>query len=136
MKKLFVALMAVLMLAGCGTQKEEKKSASDVMMMTVEMLNSATEEIKKAETADDIVEVMSSMVEEMKEIKSKYGDVLAELQEMDEEEMLEKYANEVAAAEEAAIKFSEALMEKEQGIEMTPEAQEKMIQVIQAASEL
>ena len=136
MKKIFVALMAVLVLASCGTQKEEKKSVSDVMMMTVEMLNSATEEIKKAETADDVVDVMASMVDEIKEIQSKYGDVLAESQEMDEEEMLEKYADEVAAAEEAAIKFSEALMEKEREIEMTPEAQEKMIQVILAASEL
>ena len=69
MKKIFVALMAVLVLASCGTQKEEKKSVSDVIMMTVEMLNSATEEIKKAETADDVVDVMASMVDEIKEIQ-------------------------------------------------------------------
>ena len=136
MKKIFVALMAVLVLAGCGAQKEEKKTASEVMMMTVEMVNSTTEMLEKAETADEVVEAMSVMVNEMKELQNKYGDVLAEIQEMNEEEMLEKYADEVAAVEEAAIRFYEVLAVKEQEIEMTPEAQEKMMQVLQSASEL
>lgn len=136
MKKIFVALMAVLVLAGCGAQKEEKKTASEVMMMTVEMVNSTTAMLEKAETADEVVEAMSVMVNEMKELQNKYGDVLAEIQEMNEEEMLEKYADEVAAVEEAAIRFYEVLAVKEQEIEMTPEAQEKMMQVLQSASEL
>lgn len=136
MKKIFVALMAVLVLAGCGAQKEEKKTASEVMMMTVEMVNSTTEMLEKAETADEVVEAMSVMVNEMKELQNKYGDVLAEIQEMNEEEMLEKYADEVAAVEEAATRFYEVLVVKEQEIEMTPEAQEKMMQVLQSASEL
>ena len=136
MKKFFVALMAVLVLAGCGAQKEEKKTASEVMMMTVEMVNSTTEMLEKAETADEVVEAMSVMVNEMKELQNKYGDVLAEIQEMNEEEMLEKYADEVAAVEEAATRFYEVLVVKEQEIEMTPEAQEKMMQVLQSASEL
>lgn len=136
MKKFFVALMAVLVLAGCGAQKEEKKTASEVMMMTVEMVNSTTEMLEKAETADEVVEAMSVMVNEMKELQNKYGDVLAEIQQMNEEEMLEKYADEVAAVEEAATRFYEVLVVKEQEIEMTPEAQEKMMQVLQSASEL
>jgi thiamine biosynthesis lipoprotein ApbE len=136
MKKFFVALMAVLVLAGCGAQKEEKKTASEVMMMTVEMVNSTTEMLEKAETADEVVEAMSVMVNEMKELQNKYGDVLAEIQEMNEEEMLEKYADEVAAVEEAATRFYEVLVVKEQEIEMTPEAQEKMMQVLRSASEL
>ena len=136
MKKFFVAFMAVLVLAGCGAQKEEKKTASEVMMMTVEMVNSTTEMLEKAETADEVVEAMSVMVNEMKELQNKYGDVLAEIQEMNEEEMLEKYADEVAAVEEAATRFYEVLVVKEQEIEMTPEAQEKMMQVLQSASEL
>ena len=136
MKKIFVALMAVLVLAGCGAQKEEKKTASEVMMMTVEMVNSTTAMLEKAETADEVVEAMSVMVNEMKELQNKYGDVLAEIQEMNEEEMLEKYADEVAAVEEAATRFYEVLVVKEQEIEMTPEAQEKMMQVLQSASEL
>ena len=136
MKKIFVALMAVLVLAGCGAQKEEKKTASEVMMMTVEMVNSITEMLEKAETADEVVEAMSVMVNEMKELQNKYGDVLAEIQEMNEEEMLEKYADEVAAVEEAATRFYEVLVVKEREIEMTPEAQEKMMQVLQSASEL
>ena len=128
--------MAVLVLAGCGAQKEEKKTASEVMMMTVETVNSTTEMLEKAETADEVVEAMSVMVNEMKELQNKYGDVLAEIQEMNEEEMLEKYADEVAAVEEAATRFYEVLVVKEQEIEMTPEAQEKMMQVLQSASEL
>ena len=128
--------MAVLVLAGCGAQKEEKKTASEVMMMTVEMVNSTTEMLEKAETADEVVEAMSVMVNEMKELQNKYGDVLAEIQEMNEEEMLEKYADEVAAVEEAATRFYEVLVVKEREIEMTPEAQEKMMQVLQSASEL
>ena len=136
MKKFFVAFMAVLVLAGCGAQKEEKKTASEVMMMTVETVNSTTEMLEKAETADEVVEAMSVMVNEMKELQNKYGDVLAEIQEMNEEEMLEKDADEVAAVEEAATRFYEVLVVKEQEIEMTPEAQEKMMQVLQSASEL
>ena len=136
MKKFFVALMAVLVLAGCGAQKEEKKTASEVMMMTVEMVNSTTAMLEKAETADEVVEAMSVMVNEMKELQNKYGDVLAEIQEMNEEEMLEKYADEVAAVEEAATRFYEVLVVKEREIEMTPEAQEKMMQVLQSACEL
>ena len=136
MKKFFVALMAVLVLAGCGAQKEEKKTASEVMMMTVEMVNSTTEMLEKAETADEVVEAMSVMVGEVKELQNKYGDVLAELQEMSDEEMAEKYADEVAAVEEAATRFYKVLVVKEQEIEMTPEAQEKMMQVLQSASEL
>lgn len=136
MKRLFIALMAVLVLAGCGAQKEEKKTVSEVMMMTVEIMNSATDKLEKAETADEVVEAMSVMVGEVKELQNKYGDVLAELQEIPEEEMAEIYADEVAAAEEAAKRFYEVLLVKEQEIEMTPEAQEKMMQVLQSASEL
>lgn len=136
MKKIFVALMAVLVLMGCGAQKEEKKTVSEVMMMTVETMNSTTEMLEKAETADDVVEAMSVMLSEIKELQGKYGDVMAEVQEMSEEEIAEKYADEVAAAEEAAMRFYEVLLVKEQEIEMTPEAEEKMMQVLQSASEL
>jgi hypothetical protein len=79
---------------------------------------------------------MSVMVSEMKELQGKYGDVMTEVQEMSEEEIAEKYADEVAAAEEAAKRFYEVLLVKEQEIEMTPEAEEKMMQVLQSASEL
>ena len=135
MKKIFVALMAVLVLASCGTQKEEKKSVSEVMMMAADVVDSATEQLGKAETADDVVEAMSAMVTDMKNLQEKHGDVLAELQDMDEEELAENYSKEIEAVEEAAMKFYEVLMEKEQEIEMTPEAQEKMLQVLQAAGE-
>lgn len=136
MKKLFVALMAILVLASCGAQKEEKKTASDVMMMTVEIIKSATGKVEKAGTADELVDAISVMVEDFKELKNKYGDILAELQEMDEGELSEKYVDEFVAIEEAAMKCYETILEKEQEVEMTPEAEEKMLQVLMAVEEL
>ncbi|MBO5866047.1 MAG: hypothetical protein J6Q73_08390 [Bacteroidaceae bacterium] len=136
MKRLFVALMAILVLASCGAQKEEKKTASDVIMMTVEIIKSATGKVEKAGTADELVDAISAMVEGFKELKNKYGDILAELQEMDEGELSEKYVDEIVALEEAAMKCYETILEKEQEVEMTPEAEEKMVQVLMAVEEL
>ena len=136
MKKLFVALMAILVLASCGAPKEEKKTASDVMMMTVEIIKSATGKVEKAGTADELVDAISVMVEDFKELKDKYGDILAELQEMDEGELSEKYVDEIVAIEEAAMKCYETILEKGQEVEMTPEAEEKMLQVLMAVEEL
>ena len=62
MKKILVALMAVLVLASCGESKKETTPA-DVMMMTVEVMNKATENFDKAATADEVIDAMAAVGE-------------------------------------------------------------------------
>ena len=50
MKKFFVALMAVLVLASCA----EKKTPADVLGMTTEIMSVTAEKINNAKSADDV----------------------------------------------------------------------------------
>ena len=138
MKKIFVALMAVLVLASCGGNKKEatpdapakveataapqKKAETpgEVMMLTVDAMNKASDKMQKAETADDVINAMSAMIEEMKALEEDYVDMMDQV---DETELEEKYAKEIEAAK---VKFETVLMELEDRIEMTPEDLERL----------
>ena len=70
MRKLFVALMAVLVLASCGGDKKQAAGSvknqnitetsavtpSDVIMMTAELMDNAVVNLEKAATADDVID--------------------------------------------------------------------------------
>lgn len=153
MKKLFMALMAVLVLASCGGSKKETadntaapkapekvaepqkkaETPADVLMLTADMMNNAAEKMQKAETADDVINAMSSMIAETKALKENYGDLMAQF---DENEAEEKYAKELEAVEEAAMKYYSVLMELEERIEMTPEDEERLMNLLEAAGEI
>lgn len=130
MKKLFVALMAVLVLASCGEKKMTPKTEADVMVMTAGVMESAAAKLESAATADEVIDVMASVVTEMNELKVAAGDLLTSLDEMDQEVLLEKYPEEMKVVEAAGMKYTEVLMSKMELIQnMTPEQQERLVEI-------
>ena len=130
MKKLFVALMAVLVLASCGETKTTPKTESDVMVMTAAVMESAATKLESAATADEVIDVMASVVTEMNELKNAAGDLMTALDEMDQEVLLEKYPEEMKTVEAAGMKYTEVLMTKMELIQnMTPEQQERLVEI-------
>lgn len=130
MKKLFVALMAVLVLASCGETKTTPKTEADVMVMTAAVMESAAVKLESATTADEVIDVMASVVTEMNELKNVAGDLLTSLDGMDQEVLLEKYPEEMKTVEAAGMKYTEVLMTKMEIIQnMTPEQQERLVEI-------
>ena len=130
MKKLFVALMAVLVLASCGETKTTPKTEADVMVMTAAVMESAAVKLESATTADEVIDVMASVVTEMNELKNVAGDLLTSLDGMDQEVLLEKYPEEMKSVEAAGMKYTEVLMTKMEIIQnMTPEQQERLVEI-------
>lgn len=129
MKKLFVALMAVLVLASC-VDKKTPKTEADVMVMTAAVMESAAVKLESATTADEVIDVMASVVTEMNELKNVAGDLLTSLDGMDQEVLLEKYPEEMKTVEAAGMKYTEVLMTKMEIIQnMTPEQQERLVEI-------
>lgn len=126
MKKLLVALMAVLMLAACGEKKEVVKTPGDVLTLTSNVFESAAAKMEVAENADDIINAMEEMNDKIKSFDEKYNDIMAELENMEEEQVEEMYSMEVEALNAAFVKYYEALMAKMQLMDnLTPEQQER-----------
>ena len=63
MKKLFVALMAVLVLVSCG-EKNEVKTPADVVMLSAGVMDVAAAKIENATTADEIIEGTKKRVQD------------------------------------------------------------------------
>ncbi len=132
MKKLFVALMAVLVLASCGESKKETTPA-DVIMMTVEAMNNATANLEKATTVDEVIDATACLYSEMKKLQANYGEVMLAVDTLSEEQMNELYSAEMKAMEEAAINYSVAMMGKADLMEnLTPEQEERFMEIIEA----
>ena len=91
MKKLFVALMAVLMLAACGEKKEVAKTPGDVMLMLADIIETAAADIEKAANADEIIDAMAVLKAETDVIHETYGEMMNELDSMDEDVAKELY---------------------------------------------
>ena len=133
MKKLLVALMAVLMFAACGEKKEVVKTPGDVLTLTSNVFESTAAKMEVAENADDIINAMAEMTAKVKSYDEKYGDMMAELEDMDETEVEEKYSKEVEALNAAFVNYYEVMMSKMELMEnLTPEQQEKWEQILSA----
>ena len=133
MKKLFVALVALMVLAACGEKKEVVNHPGDVLMLTVNVFETATAKMEAAENADDIINAMAEMTAKVKSYDEKYGDMMAELEDMDETEVEERYSKEVEALNAAFVNYYEVMMAKMELMEnLTPEQQEKWEQILSA----
>ena len=129
MKKLFVALMAVLVLASCGNNKKVETPA-DILVLTAETMNGAAEKIKNAEDVDAVIDVTAEFYSEMKAIDEKYSEIAEVLNEMAQDEIVEKYPEAAEVLQTAATNFTEALMEKSAIMEgMTPEQEARLMEV-------
>ena len=134
MKKLFVALMAVLVLGACGKQEAPaQKSEADVMVMTAEILNNTAEQLDKAATVDEVIDAMASMVAGVDKMEEELGALVDSLNYMSEDDLYEKFPKEMELVEAANLKFSDAIAAKEEVMEnITPEQQLKLIEVLQS----
>lgn len=124
MKKLFFALMAVLVLASCS----EKKTVADVMMMTAETMNASTEKINAAETADGIISAMSEMNADLTALSEKYAETMDSVNEENVEEL---YPAESEALRNAAQELVMTILEKTQSVEFTPEQEEQLMKILE-----
>ena len=134
MKKFFVALMAVLVLASCGGKKEAQvaMTEADVMMLTVEIMNTAADRIEMATTADELIDAMAAMAKEVKDAEDKVGDVIDGIEGLGQNELLEKYPEQAEAVQAAGIRYTEAVMGKMQLMEnLTPEQEERLMKVFE-----
>lgn len=135
MKKFFVALMAVLVLASCGGKKEEAQVAmteADVMMLTVEIMNNAADRIEKSTTADEMIDAMAAMAKDVQDAEEKAGDVIDGIEGLGQNELLEKYPEQAAAVQAAGMRYTEAVMGKMQLMEnLTPEQEERLMKVFE-----
>lgn len=146
MKKIFLALMAVLVLASCGGNKKEAANAenqnttevstvspADVIMMTVEAMNDAAANLEKATTADEVIDATVELYSQMKKLQENYGEVMASVDTMSEEQMSEMYPSEMEAMEEAAMNYSVVMMGKADLMEnLTPEQEARLMEVLEA----
>lgn len=133
MKKLFVALMAVLVLASCG-KKSEEVTPADVMMMTAETMNKVAGQLENAVSPDEVIDIVGAFYGEMSALDKKYADVLAAVDTMDIGELNEKYSVEMQAVDDAVNRYAEIMIEKlELMQELTPEQEEKWMKVLESA---
>ena len=141
MRKLFVALMAVLVLASCGGDKKQavgsvenknitettKVSPADVIMMTAELMDNAVANLEKAATADDVIDATAELYTAMKKLQTDYTEVMEAVDTLSEEQMNELYPDEIAAYQKATISFYGAIMSKATLMEnLTPEQEARL----------
>ena len=124
MKKLFVALMTVLVLASCA---EKEKSPADVMMMTVEVMNVAAEKLEAATTSDEVIAAITAMNDEMENLDEKYESML---EGYEDEEIIKMYPEAAEALNNAATNWAIVLIGKTQSIEFTPEQEQMIIELL------
>ena len=127
MKKLLVALMAVLMLAACGGNKEVAKTPGDVMLMLADIIETAAADIEKAANADEIIDAMAALKAETDVIHETYGEMMNELDSMDEDVAEELYKKEDEALAAAFRNYFDVMAGKAEMVEnLTPEQEARL----------
>ena len=141
MRKLFVALMAVLVLASCGGDKKQAAdsvenknitettnvSPADVIMMTAELMDNAVANLEKAATADDVIDATAELYTAMKKLQTDYAEVMVAVDTLSEEQMNELYPDAIAAYQKSTINFYGAVMSKATLMEnLTPEQEARL----------
>ena len=127
MKMLFVALMAVLMFAACGGNKEVAKTPGDVMLMLADIIETAAADIEKAANADEIIDAMAVLKAETDVIHETYGEMMNELDSMDEDVAEELYKKEDEALAAAFRNYFEVMAGKAEMVEnLTPEQEARL----------
>ena len=127
MKKLLVAMMAVLMLAACGEKKEVAKTPGDVMLMLADIIETAAADIEKAANADEIIDAMAVLKAETDVIHETYGEIMNELDSMDEDVAEELYKKEDEALSAAFRNYFDVMAGKAEMVEnLTPEQEARL----------
>lgn len=165
MKKLFIALMAVCVMASCGGDKKnggnnagdntgnnteqndnagqndnpqgvqaqagDVKTPGDLIMMTVEMLNTASENLENAKTADQVIDALDKHGDNMIAFYKKYGKQLeAIFGQYSDEEIMEKFPTESAAVQPALERFGNIIQEV-MTLEFNDEQQKRFLKAME-----
>ena len=142
MKKLFMAMMAVFMLAGFngGNAKAMNSvalgnvpapdSRAYVLMQSTKAYDAATAEINKAKNADDVINAMECLVYDCLGIKAVNREAWDAIDKMSEEEAAGKYPAEVAAFQKAMVGCQTAFKAKVATFQMTPQQKQRVGQVM------
>ena len=89
--------------------------------------------MEAAENADDVINAMEEMTATVKSYDEKYGDIMAELENMDETEVEEIYSTQIEALNAAFANYYEIMIAKMELMQdLTPEQQEKWEQILSA----
>lgn len=133
MKKMVMALLAVLLLVGCGSDKKEvEKTPSEFMMMMADVMNVAAERMEKAVVADDVINAARTLIGESAALQERYGYAMVEFSDMSAADIAKIYPTESEASQEAAKRFNKALNEKVQSISMTDEERRILYELMPA----
>ena len=156
MKKLFMALMAALVMVSCGGSKSSENKGGgtdnganngtetpsvnetaldygDIIQMTADVTNKAASSLAEADCADDFIDVMETMHSDMQNLQNKYAGIIAGMDRIDEEELYEKYPAEVQAMDDAMRRYMTAAQEKMVLMQnLTPEQEERFNNIINA----
>jgi hypothetical protein len=105
---------------------------ADVMMATVDIMNTAAERIEKATTTDELIDAMAAMADEVKEVEERAGETIEAVENMDQNVLLEKYPEQAEAVQAAGIRYTEAVMGKMGLMEtLTPEQEARMMKIFE-----
>ena len=101
------------------------------MMMTVEMLNTASDNLENAKTADQVIDALDKHGDRMNAFYKKYGKQLEVIVgQYSDEEMMEKFATESAAAQAALERFGNIFQEV-MTLEFNDEQQKRFLKVME-----
>ena len=101
------------------------------MMMIVNSIETAAANMENAANADEIIDVMAALKDETDEISEKYGEIMNELDSLDENAAEELYAKETEALTAAFRKYHEVMMGKAELVEdLTPEQEARLEQLL------
>ena len=135
MKKMFIALMAVLVLASCGEKKVAVETPGDVIAITAACTNDVAEKIEKAENAEQIVEALELYCNSMLETYNNHTEIFNALDEMDEEQLLQSYSEPIAELTKAEERL-EAVSKKIWETEFSEEQQNRLMDILVRMSEV
>lgn len=142
MKKLFVALMTVFMLAGFNGSNvkamnpvtQNNAPASDsrafVLMQMANAYNVATAELNKAKNSNDVINAMECLLFDCLGAKAVNSEAWNAIDNMTEEEATGKYSAEAAAFQKAMVDCQTVFKAKVAAFEMTPQQKQKLGQVM------
>ena len=136
MKKMFLALVAVLVMVSCGGTKsevpvEKVDPVSEYMTKSTEMLNRYAERLQGVEDYDALIDAMLAFKSESEKLLAGNEVILDSINTMPAEEYLEKYSKEIEALQAAAIRISEIMIQKDNLLEeLTPEQETKLLEIM------
>ena len=135
MKKMFIALMAVLVLASCGKKKEVVETPGDVATIMAACANEVADKLEKADNAEQVVEAFEQYANGLLDMYSNNKELFNALDEMDEEQLLQSYPEPMAELAKAEERL-EAVSKKIWETEFSEEQQNRLMDILVRLSEV